>query len=66
MISSADMLIVCGTSLVVYPAASFIKHFKGDKLVIINLDCTQYDEIANLHIFGRVEDVLAQILTKIQ
>ncbi|MCR4691857.1 MAG: NAD-dependent protein deacylase, partial [Lachnospiraceae bacterium] len=35
---SADMLIIGGTSLTVYPAASFINHFKGNRLVVINRD----------------------------
>lgn len=47
-ISSADMLIVAGTSLTVYPASGFIRYFKGKYLVIINKDKTSYDEIADL------------------
>lgn len=47
-ISSADMLIVAGTSLTVYPASGFIRYFKGKYLVIINKDRTNYDEVANL------------------
>lgn len=47
-ITSADMLIVAGTSLTVYPASGFIRYFKGKYLVIINRDKTPYDEIADL------------------
>ena len=42
-IASADLLVVCGTSLVVYPAASFIRYFNGQNLAIINRDATSYD-----------------------
>ena len=42
-ISQADLLVVCGTSLVVYPAAGFIRYFSGDHLAIINRDATSYD-----------------------
>lgn len=42
-IASADLMVVCGTSLVVYPAASFIRYFRGDTLAIINRDATSYD-----------------------
>lgn len=47
-ISCADMLIVAGTSLTVYPASGFIRYFKGKYLVIINKDKTSYDEVADL------------------
>ncbi len=42
-IASCDLLVVCGTSLVVYPAASFIRYFRGDTLAIVNRDATSYD-----------------------
>lgn len=47
-IASCDMLIVGGTSLVVYPAAGLIQYFKGDDLVICNLEPTPQDGAANL------------------
>lgn len=47
-ISHADMLIVGGTSLVVYPAAGLTRFFNGDKLVIINRDPTPQDHNADL------------------
>lgn len=48
MISSADTLIVGGTSLSVYPAASFLRYFDGSKLVLINKSATPYDGNADL------------------
>ena len=42
-ISTCDLLIVCGTSLNVYPAAGFIRYFRGKYLAIINRDTTSYD-----------------------
>ena len=47
-ISRADLLIVVGTSLTVYPAASFLRYFKGKTLCLINKSKTQYDNIANI------------------
>ena len=60
-ISNADMLIVAGTSLNVYPAAGFINYYKGNKLVIINRDATDYDSIANLVINASLGDVFSKI-----
>ena len=47
-IGNADMLIVGGTSLVVYPAAGLVNYYHGDRLVLINRDVTSYDSKANL------------------
>lgn len=47
-IGQADMLIVAGTSLNVYPAAGFLRYFRGSELVIINLSSTSYDNNADL------------------
>ena len=47
-IQSADVLIVLGTSLVVYPAAGLLRFFGGKHLVLINRDATPYDSIADL------------------
>ena len=47
-IAQADMLIVLGTSLTVYPAASFVNYYRGNKLVLINRDKTPYDGYADL------------------
>ena len=47
-IRDADLLIVAGTSLTVYPAAGFINYYRGNRLVLINRDETPYDDYANL------------------
>ncbi len=60
-IANADCLIVAGTSLVVYPAAGFIRYYRGDKFVLINRDPTQADSAANLVIHDSVGKVLSQI-----
>ena len=57
-IRSCDTLIVAGTSLTVYPAASLIRYFKGKNLVLINRDKTDYDSICNLVINEKVGLVL--------
>ncbi len=54
----ADMLIVGGTSLQVYPAAGFINYFRGDKLVLINKSKTAYDSYAQLVINDSIGSVL--------
>ncbi len=64
MISSCDMLVICGTSLKVYPAASYIKFFKGKYMVLINLDDTTYDFMCDLVIHDCVESVFEAIVTK--
>ncbi len=58
LISNCDTLLICGTSLSVYPAASFIRFFRGKNLVVINLDKTNMKTNATLEINGRVEDYL--------
>ncbi|MBR1883773.1 MAG: NAD-dependent protein deacylase [Clostridia bacterium] len=60
-IFEADMLIVAGTSLSVYPAASFVKYYRGNKLVIINKDATDYDSFANLVINAPLGEVFSKI-----
>lgn len=57
-IAGADLLIVGGTSLVVYPAAGLINYFNGDNLVLINKSETQYDHRANLVIHDSIGAVL--------
>ncbi len=61
-ISKADMLIVGGTSLAVYPAASLIGYYRGDKLVLINKSTTPYDGQADLLIAGKIGDTLSQVV----
>ena len=60
-ISNCDLLIVAGTSLTVYPAASFIKFFKGKHLVIINKEITPMDNIANLVINDNIATVFKNL-----
>ena len=60
-ISKADMLIVGGTSLTVYPAAGFIGYYQGKRLVLINRDPTPYDRYANLCIHDSLGKVFAQL-----
>lgn len=56
-IASADMLIIAGTSLTVYPAAGLVHYYRGNKLVLINKDETPYDYKANLVIHSCLGDV---------
>ncbi len=60
-ISNADLLIIGGTSLVVYPAAGMVRHFRGDKLVLLNKSTTSADEHATLCIRESIGQVLDQI-----
>ena len=60
-ISSADTMIVAGTSLVVYPAAGLLQYFRGKWLVLINRDPTPADKSANLVIHDKVGEVLSCI-----
>lgn len=60
-ISEADMLIVGGTSLVVYPAAGLIDYYRGKKLVLINMDTTPRDSMANYVFKGKIGEILSQI-----
>lgn len=61
LISKCDLLIVIGTSLVVYPAASFINYYKGNKLVIINKTKTNGDNLANLVINDDIINVINEL-----
>ena len=58
-IKNADMLIIGGTSLAVYPAAGLIDYYEGNKLVLINRDKTTRDSQANLIIHDAIGQVLA-------
>ncbi len=57
-ISQADLLIIGGTSLTVYPAAGLIDYYRGKKMVLINKTVTPMDEKANLVISGSIGEVL--------
>ena len=60
-IRQADMLIIGGTSLVVYPAAGLIDYYRGSKLVLINKDATARDSQADLVINGRIGEGLGAV-----
>lgn len=60
-IRAADVLIVGGTSLNVYPAAGLINYYLGNKLVLVNLSETPYDSYADLVIHEKIGEVFSQI-----
>ena len=60
-ISHADMLIIGGTSLAVYPAAGLIDYYRGKKLVLINKSTTPMDGRADLLIQAGLGEVFAQV-----
>jgi len=61
-IARAEVLIVGGTSLNVYPAAGLIRYYRGNKLVLINKSETPYDDSANLILRESIGEVLYQAL----
>lgn len=61
-ISEADVLIVGGTSLLVYPAASLVNYYKGGKLILINKSSTPFDSRADIVINDSVGKVLKSVL----
>ena len=60
-IRKADLLIVAGTSLTVFPASSLVRYFNGKNLVIINLDKTSYDSYADLVINAPLGEVFRNL-----
>ena len=60
-IRSADLLIVAGTSLTVYPAAGLINYYRGSRLVLINRDVTPYDHCANLVFHESLGKIFGQL-----
>ena len=60
-IYDADMLIVAGTSLTVYPAAGLINYYRGKRLVLINRDETPYDDRANLVFHESLGTIFSQL-----
>jgi len=60
-IRQADMLIIGGTSLVVYPAAGLVNYYRGERLVLINKSSTSMDSMANLAINEPIGAVFSQI-----
>ena len=57
----AEVLIVGGTSLTVWPAAGYVSRFRGKHLIIINRDPTDYDRIAELVFHESIGEVLSHI-----
>ena len=60
-ISEADVLIIGGTSLVVYPAAGLVNYYRGHKLVVINKSPTPMDRNADLLVQGSIGEILGGI-----
>ena len=60
-IENADVLIVAGTSLTVYPAAGLISYYRGNKLVLINRDETPYDHRADLVFHDTLGNIFSQL-----
>jgi len=60
-IHRADLLIVAGTSLTVYPAAGLINYYQGNRLVLINRDATPYDSQADLVFHESLGDIFSQL-----
>ena len=57
-ISAAETLIIIGTSLIVYPAASYVRYFRGKNLVLLNKTATTYDSNTDLAIYDDVVNVV--------
>ena len=60
-IMTCDVLVIVGTSLTVYPAAGFIRYFKGRYLILINKDKTQYDNSADMVFNEDVADIVKKL-----
>lgn len=60
-IHRADLLIVAGTSLTVYPAAGLINYYQGNRLVLINRDATPYDDRADLVFHESLGEIFSQL-----
>ena len=60
-IRNADLLIVAGTSLTVYPAAGLINYYRGNRLVLINRDATPYDRYADLVFHESLGNIFLQL-----
>ena len=60
-IRQADLLIIGGTSLGVYPAAGLVNYYRGHRLVLINKSPTPYDAHADLVIAGPIGEILGGV-----
>lgn len=65
-IAAADLLIIGGTSLAVYPAAMYLRYFKGENIVLINRDETQYDSKAALIFRESIGEVLEKTVSMLK
>ncbi|MBQ6621599.1 MAG: NAD-dependent protein deacylase [Mogibacterium sp.] len=63
-INQADMLIIAGTSLVVYPAAGMVNYFRGDALVLLNMQPTARDRGADLVIRDPMQEVFERLVVR--
>jgi NAD-dependent deacetylase len=61
-ISSAEVLIVGGTSLAVYPAAGLVRYYSGENLVVINKSETPQDKFAGLVIHEKIGEVFTAVM----
>ena len=67
LISDAEVLFVLGSSLTVYPAAGFIRYYRGSNLILINKSSTTMDDLADLVINDSISDVFSRIdLSRLQ
>ncbi|MBQ7128645.1 MAG: NAD-dependent protein deacylase [Clostridia bacterium] len=60
-IKNSDLMIVVGTSLTVYPAASFVRYFSGETLALINKSETSFDDMANITINDDIINVIKKL-----
>jgi NAD-dependent deacetylase len=60
-IANADLLIVAGTSLTVYPAAGLVDYYQGNRLVLINRDATPYDDRADLVFHESLGNIFSEL-----
>ncbi len=60
-VRQADVMIVAGTSLVVYPAAGLLQYYRGNRLILINKQVTQMDSMANAVFHDDIGDILEKI-----
>ncbi len=65
-IRQADMMIVGGTSLSVYPAAGLINYYQGDNLVLINKGETPYDSKVDLRVKGNIGEVFHKVMEEME
>lgn len=62
-ISNADIFIVGGTSLVVYPAAGLLRYYNGNKLILMNMEPTTQDGLADYVIYGDISKILGELIS---